>query len=213
MIDLSHTTDEVQLQVLELSQAPVIFSHSSWYVSFVTECGVLTTRSYELCPHPRNVSNAVLQKLSQNGGIIMICFLPELAKTSCNDASINTVADHILYAVRQVGCEHVGIGSDFDGMLEGPEGLDDVTMYPELIAELLNRGLPEEQIEGVMGLNLIRVMAEVEATARNEQVCNNVPLYDRLADVWTPAQKAMLLAKGVQRGSAGEESDVITSRP
>ncbi|KAL2412769.1 Dipeptidase gliJ [Exophiala dermatitidis] len=186
IIDLSHTTEAVQLQVLDLSTSPVIFSHSSCYT---------------LCPHPRNVTDQVLAKLKDNGGIIMICFLPELSKSAPDVASsLQSVADHIIYAVSKVGYEHVGIGSDFDGMLEGPEGLDDVACYPALIAELLRRNMREEHVKAVMGLNVIRVMAGVEAIARRETEQGVPALNDQIPSIWTAEQKQMLIKQGQRRG-------------
>ncbi|KIW36383.1 hypothetical protein, variant [Exophiala oligosperma] len=186
IIDLSHTTEAVQLQVLEVSTAPVVFSHSSCYT---------------LCPHPRNVTDQVFAKLKANRGLIMICFLPELSKSTTGaGSSLHTVVDHIMYAVSEVGCDHVGIGSDFDGMLEGPDGAGDVSCYPALIAELLARKMSENNVKKIMGLNVIRVMAGVEGVARQEGLQGRPALYDQIPRIWTPEQKRMLLDQGQKRG-------------
>ncbi|KAJ9612676.1 hypothetical protein H2204_015017 [Knufia peltigerae] len=186
IIDLSHTTEAVQLQVLEVSTAPVVFSHSSCYT---------------LCPHPRNVTDQVFAKLKANRGLIMICFLPELSKSTTGaGSSLQTVVDHIMYAVSEVGCDHVGIGSDFDGMLEGPDGAGDVSCYPALIAELLARKMSENNVKKIMGLNVIRVMAGVEGVARQEGLQGRPALYDQIPRIWTPEQKRMLLDQGQKRG-------------
>lgn len=155
------------------------------------------------------MTDHVLVRLKTNGGILMICFLPELSRSPSSKASsLETVVDHIMYAVEKVGFEHVGIGSDFDGMLEGPRGVEDVTCYPALVAELLKRGMKEDHVKGVMGLNIIRVMAAVENVARQEtrqqrqqQEGRVVTLLeDQISEIWTPEQKGMLREQGRKRG-------------
>lgn len=139
--------------------------------------------------------------LKSNGGLVMICFLPELSKSAPDTASsLKSVADHIMYAVSKVGYEHVGIGSDFDGMLEGPDGVDDVTCYPALVAELLGRNMKEDHVKAVMGLNVIRVMAAVEAVASHETSQGLSVLNDEIPSIWTPEQKQMLVNQGQKRG-------------
>ncbi|EGP89695.1 unnamed protein product [Zymoseptoria tritici ST99CH_1A5] len=188
MIDLSHTSDDCQRQVLALSQSPVIFSHSSCYA---------------LRAHPRNVSDDVLALLKKNNGLIMITFLRELSgidELSSQTASCSTVVDHIEYAARCTGWEHVGVGSDFDGMLEGPTGLDDVTAFPCLIAEMLRRDISRDQMQMVMGGNLLRVLKDVEDHATRQRNDGASVLQDTVLPVWTEAQREMLLAKGAERG-------------
>ncbi|KAF5243269.1 hypothetical protein FANTH_8278 [Fusarium anthophilum] len=186
MIDLSHTTTDTQIQVLRVSQAPVIFSHSS--------CN-------SLLPSPRNVTDEVLNLLKTNNGLVMICFLPNLVSVDrVQGAAIDHVIDHILYAGQRIGFEHVGIGSDFDGMLEGPRDLDDVSKYPLLVGKLLERGLSEEVIAQVLGGNIIRVLGEVEAVSRRLE--GQVPvLSDQVEEVWTPDQKDILIKMGTLRSS------------
>ncbi|KAH8172386.1 membrane dipeptidase (Peptidase family m19) domain-containing protein [Sarocladium implicatum] len=185
MIDLSHTSHDVQKEVLALSEAPVLYSHSS---------------CYSLRNSPRNVTDENLDKLKLNGGIIMICFLPSLVDPGDgSDASIEHIADHIEYAGRRIGYSHVGIGSDFDGMLNGPLGMDDVSCYPRLVAELIRRGLREDEISQVMGLNLVRVLTLVERTAERLKAQGAAILFDEIPSVWTDEQKAMLLEAGRAR--------------
>ncbi|KAL6235267.1 hypothetical protein BDW75DRAFT_230450 [Aspergillus navahoensis] len=155
MIDLSHTSEATQRDVVAISKAPVIFSHSA--------CSTLI-------PHPRNVTDEILMQVKSNGGLIMICSLRELVDPSGGgNATRSQVVAHILYAAEKIGYDHVGIGSDFDGMLEGPEGLDDVSRFPDLVAGLLQRGVSEERVEKIVGLNLLRVMKEVEDAAVQER--------------------------------------------
>lgn len=177
--------------------------------------------SYTLCPHPRNVSNQVLDLLAQNGGLLMICFLPSLVAPppSSSNASPNAtdstpptatlmdVVDHIIYAGARIGFKHVGIGSDFDGMLHGPQGLDDVSRYPHLVAEMLRRGMSEDDIRMVVGANVISLLERVEEKARRlrdwEEDDKNGPgtkmLCDEIAPVFTDAQHAMLLEQAHHR--------------
>jgi membrane dipeptidase len=83
--------------------------------------------------------------------------------------TVADVADHIDHAVELVGVDHVGLGSDFDGVFALPEGLQDASGYPNLVAELLDRGYSETEIRQILGQNVMRVWAEVEATARRLQ--------------------------------------------
>ncbi|KAJ5107494.1 hypothetical protein N7456_004169 [Penicillium angulare] len=191
MVDLSHTNDATQIDVLEISKAPVIFSHSS--------CLGITSNS-------RNVSDQVLDMLKQNGGVIMICFLSELvtptqsAHQEKERPTVSHAANHILYAGERIGFDHVGIGSDFDGMLHGPKDLDDVSQYPNLIAELLRRGLSDSQVRGILGLNILRVLEMVEQTARQIRLNDNVPMQcDVIAKMWIPEQEALLRQAGQAR--------------
>lgn len=130
----------------------------------------------------------------------MVCFLPNLIDPDGGkNATLSQVVDHIIYAGSRIGYEHVGIGSDFDGMLKGPEGLDDVSCYPNLVAELLSRGVLEQDLIKVLGGNIIRVLKDVEGVSQD--LTAKVPiLCDELDDVWTAEQKAMLADMGSVRG-------------
>ena len=131
----------------------------------------------------------------------MISFLPSLVTNSSSpqDARLDDVADHIMYAGERIGYSHVGIGSDFDGMLEGPRGLDQASDYPELVAELLRRGVGEEALRNVCGGNLIRVMREVEKCAAAMQDAGENMFCDDVGFVWTKEQREMIAARGAQR--------------
>lgn len=120
--------------------------------------------------------------------------------TGDDNATRSQVVDHILYAAERIGYDHVGIGSDFDGMLEGPEGLDDVSRFPELVAGLLQRGVGEERIEKIVSLNLLRVMKEVEDVAVRERALESSVLCDGIGPMWTPEQREMLAEQGRKRG-------------
>lgn len=151
IVDLSHTSVETMRMALKQSVAPVMFSHSS---------------SFALCPHPRKVPDDVLHAVKANGGIVMVTFYREY--TNCRDptkASMSDVADHIEYIGSLIGYEHVGIGSDFDGMAQGPRDLEDVGKYPNLIRELVRRDVSHEKLLGVVGGNFLRVLRDVELVA------------------------------------------------
>ncbi|KAJ5904228.1 hypothetical protein N7504_006611 [Penicillium tannophilum] len=147
IIDLSHTSEAVMHQVLDISGAPVIFSHSS---------------TASIVPHPRNVPNAVLKKLQVNRGVIMITFIPSLAHVDAARANMDHVIDHIMHAGELIGYDHIGLGSDYDGMFSAVEGIEDVARYPHLVARMLERGIDRSDVEKVIGLNLIRVLRDVE---------------------------------------------------
>jgi len=190
MIDLSHCSDETMKHALDLSKAPVIFSHSC-------------VRS--LCPSPRNVPDDILRKLAQSRGVIMITFVPmflnnkawehheryhakwkEMKKQFPDDqeqvkqelkkweqehpfppAFLSEVADHIDHAKKVTGIDCLGIGSDFGGFRNTPRGLEDVSQYPALLAELASRGYSDEDIIKIAGANILRVMRDVEEIAGN----------------------------------------------
>jgi membrane dipeptidase len=111
MVDLSHVSHEAMHAVLNLTSAPVIFSHSS---------------AYSLCNNPRNVPDSVLARLKDTGGVVMVNFYPAFISCGSN-ATLKDVADHIEHIARVAGHDHVGIGSDFDGINSVPIGLEDVS--------------------------------------------------------------------------------------
>jgi membrane dipeptidase len=186
--DLSHVSPEVMRQVLRLSKAPVIFSHSS---------------ARALVDHPRNVPDDVLTLLKANGGVVMVSFVPSfttkdamaweaaleaeearLEKLTPGDTvavergtaawkaahpqpvvTVADVANHIDHIRAVAGIDHIGYGSDFDGISSAPKGLDDVSTFPALTAELLRRGYSDGDVKKILGLNLLRVMRAVEAVA------------------------------------------------
>ena len=192
MVDISHVNDEAFYQAIELSQVPVIASHSSLRYF---------TPGFE-----RNVDDAMLSKLAEKGGVIQINFgssfissrpqdylvsmnsylesrlgqnLEEVSEQDIREtrsefiannpypyASLDEVLDHFDRVVQLVGIDHVGIGSDYDGVGDTlPVGLKDVSSYPALIQGLLERGYSREDIQKILGGNLIRVWKEVEEYA------------------------------------------------
>ena len=165
MIDISHVSDAAFLQAIDISNTPVIASHSSLRHF---------TPGWE-----RNVSDSMLEALANKGGVLQINFGTAFL-TDVNDksnsydpstyihAGVTDVVDHIDRVVALVGVEHVGIGSDYDGVGDTlPNGLKDVSTYPNLIAELQNRGYSTNDIQKILGGNFARVWREVEEYARN----------------------------------------------
>ncbi|KIH88537.1 membrane dipeptidase [Sporothrix brasiliensis 5110] len=188
IVDLSHTSVDTMEDVLggrpdeeagwHGSQAPIIFSHSS---------------AYSVCPHPRNVPDHVLQLVKARRGLVMVNFAPDFV--SCHwtgspeeangvpsffpgNSTLEHVATHILHIGRLIGFEHVGFGSDFDGIGSTPRGLDDVAAYPALVAELLRRGVTDKEAALVAGGNVLRVWREVDAVAEKLQAAGVPPLED-----------------------------------
>lgn len=191
LVDLSHTSEETMADTLRVAQAPVIFSHSS---------------ARALCDVPRNVPDAILERLPANGGVVMVTFvasfidakvanvlmpkmmefnlrardLPDekarkklqeelFAGLQLPKTTIGRVADHIEHVRKVAGVDHVGIGGDFDGNTFWPEGLSDVSMYPNLFAELIRRGWSDADLEKLAGGNLLRAMERAETVARELQ--------------------------------------------
>ena len=190
MVDISHVSDDTFWNVLEVSEAPVIASHSS--VRAVAN-------------HRRNLDDAMLRALSKNGGAVMINFYPgyideavaeqagayygqwgetlsQIRQAYGDDAagrgrayrahfaahpmpraSLEKLLDHFDHAIAVAGPDHVGIGADWDGVPSMPEGMGDVAALPNLTRGLLERGHGEETVRKILGENLLRVMAEVEA--------------------------------------------------
>ena len=188
LVDLSHVAPETMRDAIRVSEAPVIFSHSS---------------ARALVDHVRNVPDDVLRMLPRNGGVVMVTFVnsftsrasnqwaarvdsvSESLRAQSNDpaeigrgvaewikanpqplATISDIADHIDHVRRVAGIDHVGIGSDFDGIDRGPVGLEDVSTFPNLFAELLRRGYSEADLKKISGQNMLRAIRATEAAAQ-----------------------------------------------
>ncbi|XP_040264925.1 dipeptidase 2-like isoform X2 [Bufo bufo] len=146
IIDLSHTSFDTSREVLAISQAPVIFSHSA---------------AYALCGIERNVPNDILIKIKENNGMVMVNF--HTAFIACGKtANISTLADHFHYIKTIIGAEYIGFGGDYDGVTGFPEGLEDVSKYPLLVEELLRRGWQDSEIKAILRENFLRVFGKVE---------------------------------------------------
>lgn len=189
MVDISHVSPDCMRHTLRVSQAPVIFSHSS---------------ARGVADHPRNVPDDVLKLTRDNGGVVMINFFNDFVhpidaqravkrsamrreldhriKQGSDDArselkaweransrtdlcTVHDVLDHIDHVVDLAGIDHVGLGSDFDGVPALPKQLPDVSTYPVITQGLLERGYTEAEIRKVLGENIIRVLTAVEETA------------------------------------------------
>ncbi|XP_076428198.1 dipeptidase 3 isoform X1 [Peromyscus maniculatus bairdii] len=146
MIDLSHASDALVKRTLEVSQAPVIFSHSA---------------ARAVCDNLLNVPDDILQLLKKNGGIVMVTLSMGVLQCSLL-ANVSTVADHFDHIRTVIGSEFIGIGGNYDGSGRFPQGLEDVSTYPVLVEELLRRGWSEQELQGVLRGNLLRVFGQVE---------------------------------------------------
>jgi len=197
MVDLSHTSDKTFFDVLKITKAPVIASHSS-------------VRA--ICDHPRNLTDEMIKALAENGGVIQICFVSSFVKKAKPNpkrekaiqalrekygprreirdeavqekmreeymkiyekypqerATVKELVSHIDHVVKLVGVDYVGIGTDFDGGGE-VEGCSDVTELPNVTIELVRRGYTEEEICKIWGGNLMRVFRKVIEVADKTQ--------------------------------------------
>ena len=156
MIDISHVSDKAFMKVLEISEAPVIATHSSLRHF---------TPGWE-----RNVSDEMLIALVKNKGVIQICFGSDfVADRKSNPdmiVTVKNVVDNIDHVRNLVGIDHVGLGSDFDGEVPLPEDINDVSKFPNLIEELLLRGYTENEIDKILNGNILRVWKAVRAFAK-----------------------------------------------
>jgi len=191
-VDLSHVTPATMKHAIEVSEAPVMFSHSN---------------ARAISNHPRNVPDDVLALLPEKDGLVMVTFVesftseelrqwyaersgyrakieslyagqPDIISEMMDEwteenempkSTLEQVADHIDHIRDQVGVDHIGIGGDYDGVSSLPTGLEDVSTYPDLFAELLKRGYSEEELRKIAGENMLRVMRGIETTAERLQ--------------------------------------------
>jgi len=192
LVDLSHVSPGTMSDALDVTEAPVIFSHSG---------------ARGLVDHKRNVPDSILRRVPANGGVVMVPFVtsfvsPEIAAYDRDEqtftadlrkkfgtdtaairqatrarradhpppkATLSQVADQIEYIKRIAGPDHVGIGGDFDGITDVVVGLEDVSKYPALFAELAHRGWTDEDLRKLAGENILRVLEQAEQVAARLQ--------------------------------------------
>lgn len=190
LVDLSHTAADTMRDALDVSKAPVIFSHAA---------------ARALVDIPRNVPDDVIARLPANGGVLMVTFVAgfvsqdaantlfpvmkefyqsagsaktdeerraayeKLKNIKLPPVTVKDVADHIEHVAKVASIDNVGIGGDFDGNDQWPEGLSDVSMYPNLFAELIRRGWSDRDLKKLAGENLLRAMTQAERVARELQ--------------------------------------------
>ncbi|MEM9585982.1 MAG: dipeptidase [Planctomycetota bacterium] len=190
LVDISHVSPDCMRDVLRVTRAPIIFSHSS---------------ARGLADHPRNVPDDVLKLTAANGGVVMINFYNgfihspdvqrqldrmdararfekqfpddqakadaalrkwELSNPWSDDCTITDVLDHIEHVIKLAGIDHVGLGSDYDGIPVVPQQLEDVSKYPAITQGLLDRGYEEADIRKILGQNILRVFEQAEQVAK-----------------------------------------------
>ena len=197
LVDVAHVSDKTMSDVLDISTAPIIASHSS---------------ARALANHPRNIPDELLRRIAKNGGVVMVNFYPaflsdeysaaENARTArlkpqrdalqaqykddpkrlaeelkkLNDANpipkvpLSVLIDHIDHVAKVAGIDHVGIGSDFDGVPDLPADMEDIAQLPNITYELLKRGYSERDVRKILGENFLRVMSEAERVARGTRI-------------------------------------------
>lgn len=191
LVDLSHVSEKTMSDALDVTEAPVMFSHSS---------------ARRIADHPRNVPDAILKRMPENGGVVMVNYysafvVPEAAergrkllayeeelkqrglsgrerraetsrwkaKNPTPAGTIHHVLDHIDHIAKVAGVDHVGLGSDYDGVSQLPAQLEDVSSYPLITQGLLDRGYSADDIRKILGGNLMRVWTQAEKVAEQMQ--------------------------------------------
>ncbi|OBA21464.1 hypothetical protein METBIDRAFT_87572 [Metschnikowia bicuspidata var. bicuspidata NRRL YB-4993] len=155
MVDLSHVSLQIMWDALKTTASPVIFLHSS---------------AHALCEHPQNVPDDVLLKVKENNDVVCVNFYPDFISSSgSGKATLQDAVNHILHIAHLIGWEHVGLGSDFDGIPEGPTGLEDVSKYPDLIKAVMDASdATDDQIAMLMGKKVLRESIEDSTWAERE---------------------------------------------
>lgn len=151
LIDVSHASEKTFWDVIELSSQPIIASHSSVQA---------------LCYHDRNLTDKQMQAIAKKGGVVQICLVDLFINKDRKKASVMDAIDHIDYAVKVAGIDHVGIASDFDGGggLIGCQGSNDMI---NLTVKLIERGYSDEDIAKIWGGNFLRVLSQAQDMAEN----------------------------------------------
>jgi len=144
LIDVSHLSDAGYWDLLDVAKGPVMASHSN---------------ARAVCDHPRNMTDEMIQAMADRGGVMGMNFAPGFVHPT--RATLQGVVDHVDHIVSLVGPDHVGLGSDFDGIPYTPEGLEDVTRMPGITGELVGRGYSEEDVGKILGGNHLRLIEEV----------------------------------------------------
>ena len=218
LVDLSHVSADVMRQALDVSTVPVVFSHSS---------------ARAVCDHPRNVPDDVLARLADNGGVCMVTFVPKFvsrparlvagatlaragverrrrgrasrgyAERTRPRSTLDDVVAHVEHVREVAGIEHVGLGGDYDGVGGLPEGLEDVTGYPRLLAALADRGWSDEDLAGLTCRNVLRAMGDAGLTAagrpRGHRVTQVAPTTWRRPPAWRCTAGGNTLRIGVPK--------------
>ena len=194
LVDISHVSDKTMSDVLDISTAPVIASHSS---------------ARALNTHARNIPDELLRRIAKNGGVVMVNFFPVFIDQKALDANkarnerlkpqlaalaeqfkddpkrlseetdkllnanplpptpLSVLIDHIDHIAKVAGVDHVGLGSDFDGVSSLPVGMEDIAKLPAITYELLRRGYSEKDVRKILGENFLRAFSEAERVARS----------------------------------------------
>jgi membrane dipeptidase len=185
MVDISHVGDETFWDVIETTKSPVIASHSS--------CRALTNV-------PRNLTDDMLKAVAKNNGVVMVNFYNGFINTdyakpgnpsptkAAETATLDMLMAHFEHVIKVAGINHVGIGSDFDGV-DGllPPGMEDISKLPTITYELLKRGYSDADVKKVLGENLLRVLAENERVAKRLQASGQKPSFAKINAA--PSQK------------------------